>query len=50
MLTGYLLLWHRPGGNCQCVTLGRSFYNLLLKQEAVAEAQLLSYFVACRVP
>jgi hypothetical protein len=32
------------------LTLGKMFYNLLLKQEAVAAPQLLTHFLPYRIP
>ena len=48
---GWIIVVGAPDYRCldKYVTLDRTFYSLLLKQEAVA-AQLLPHFVAYRIP
>jgi hypothetical protein len=36
VMTGYLSLWCRPGGDCANVTLDKTFYSLLLEHEVLA--------------
>jgi hypothetical protein len=50
-IVGWIFIVGAPDWRClgKYVTLDRTFYSLLLKQEAVA-AQLLPHFVACRIP